>query len=176
MIERGPDAEAPAAPEPGRRRRSNLVVTLVVAVFWVVADIVTKTLVVRHLSEGDPIHVVWTLQWNLTFNSGMAFSQGRGLGPVISVLALVIVVVLLLSFRRSDSRLAAVAVGMVIGGAIGNLIDRLFRSGEGFLGGHVVDFIDFQWWPVFNVADIGVVVGGLLLVLGALRNERAHRA
>jgi signal peptidase II len=64
-----------------------------------------------------------------------------------------------------------VAVGMIAGGAIGNLSDRLLRAGDGFLGGGVVDFIDFQWWPVFNVADAAVVLGGLMLVLESVRAD-----
>ena len=56
--------------------------------------------------------------------------------------------------------LSAVGIGLVIGGAIGNVLDRLFRAGDGFLGGAVVDFIDLQWWPVFNVADMAITVGG----------------
>jgi signal peptidase II len=58
-----------------------------------------------------------------------------------------------------------VAVGLVLGGALGNLIDRALRGGGGFLGGAVVDFIDFQWWPIFNVADSCVVIGAILLII-----------
>jgi signal peptidase II len=68
-----------------------------------------------------------------------------------------------------ESRWGAVAVGLVLGGALGNLVDRVLRDGSGFLGGAVVDFIDAQWWPVFNVADIAVSVGGVLLVLVSSR-------
>ena len=60
--------------------------------------------------------------------------------------------------------MARIAVGAIIGGAIGNLADRVFREGGGFFGGAVVDFIDLQWWPVFNVADSAIVVGGILVV------------
>jgi signal peptidase II len=86
------------------------------------------------------------------------------------------VLVLLGSLRRSGGWLAAVAVGAVVGGAIGNIADRVFRSDDGFLQGAVIDFIDFQWWPVFNVADIGITVGGaLLLVSATLGDQRAGR-
>ena len=68
-----------------------------------------------------------SLRFNLTFNSGMAFSQGRGVGPFIGVVALVVIVVLLVSLRRTGSMLSAVGIGLVIGGAIGNVSDRLFR-------------------------------------------------
>jgi len=70
--------------------------------------------------------------------------------------------------------LGQVAVGMVIGGALGNVADRLFR-GDGWLHGSVIDFIDPQWWPIFNVADIGVVVGGILLVFGAITAPPAEK-
>jgi len=105
---------------------------------------------------------------NLSSNSGMAFSRGRGLGPVIGVLALVIIVVFVLKLRSVKGSLATVASGLVIGGAVGNICDRIFRSG-GFLRGEVVDFIDFQWWPVFNVADMAITIGGVLLVFAMSR-------
>jgi signal peptidase II len=69
----------------------------------------------------------------------------------------------------------AVALGLVVGGALGNLTDRAFRAGDGFLGGGVIDFVDLQWWPVFNVADSGVVVGAVLLFLLQLNEEAGDR-
>jgi len=163
-------------PAPARPSRRLWPVSAGVALAVLVLDQLTKSWAVSHLDDRT-VHVIWTLQLNLTFNSGMAFSQGEGLGPVIAVLALGIVVFLLLSLRQTGSVLSAVAVGLVLGGAVGNLTDRLFRSGgEGFLQGAVGDFIDFQWWPIFNVADIGVTVGGALLVITSLRagREAAH--
>jgi signal peptidase II len=138
-----------------------------VALAVVIVDQLTKTWAVNALDDHD-IDVVWTLRFHLTFNGGMAFSQGRGLGPIIGVLAIVVVAVLLISLRRAGSTLAAVAVGLVVGGAAGNILDRLFRSGDGFLGGRVVDFVDLQWWPIFNVADAAVVIGGILLLLSTV--------
>jgi signal peptidase II len=161
---------SPATREP---RRGGLALTVVVAAVVVSVDQVTKAWALQALDGGRTIDVVWTLRFNLAFNSGMAFSQAQGAGPVLGVIALGVIVVLLVSVGRSGSRLSSVAVGLVIGGAIGNVVDRLFRSGEGFLRGEVVDFIDFQWWPVFNVADIAITVGGILIVgnawLGAAR-------
>jgi signal peptidase II len=154
----------PVAVPTRRSRRLGLTLAVAAAVF--VLDQLTKWWALEQLDDG-PIAVVWTLRFRLVFNSGMAFSQGRGLGPVIGAIALVVVVVLVLSVGRGTTALGAVAVGMIVGGAAGNLADRLFRSDGGFLQGRVVDFIDFQWWPVFNVADIGVVVGGLLLVVAS---------
>ncbi len=79
--------------------------------------------------------------------------------------------VLLLSGRSATRPIVAVATGLVVGGAIGNLLDRALREGDGFLGGGVVDFIDLQWWPIFNVADSAIVVGAVLLFLSQLRED-----
>ena len=134
-----------------------------------VVDQVTKTWALRALQDG-PIELVWTLQFNLTFNTGAAFSQGKGLGPVIGILAAVVAVGLLWSGRTVPTRAGAVAVGLIVGGAAGNLADRALRAGDGFLGGAVVDFIDLQWYPIFNVADMGVVLGALLLLFATARH------
>ena len=147
----------------------STVITVAVAAVVIAVDQLTKAWAVNTLADGHDIDVIWTLRFHLTFNGGMAFSQGRGLGPVIGALGLVVVVVLVVSARKGTSKLGAVAVGMVIGGAAGNLLDRLFRSDDGFLQGRVVDFIDLQWWPIFNVADAAVVIGGALLLLASLR-------
>ena len=153
------------------QRRGSLRLTFLVAACVVLVDQLTKHWAVNALSDSTPRHVLWTLQWNLSFNSGMAFSRGKGLGPVIGLLALVVVVGIVLSVRRNSSTVVAVAAGLVLGGALGNLCDRLFR-GDGWLHGSVIDFIDFQWFPIFNVADIGVNVGGALFVLWSLFGTR----
>ena len=114
---------------------------------------------------------MWTLRFRLAFNRGASFSIGGdgGWGPVIAVAAvLVLVVQLLWQARSMANRLGTIALGLVLGGAVGNLVDRAVRGDEGFLQNPVVDFIDVQWWPVFNVADMGVVIGGVLLVAVAL--------
>ena len=152
------------------------VITVAVAALVVLLDQLTKTWAVNALDDGHDVDVIWTLRFHLTFNGGMAFSQGRGLGPVIGIVAIIVVVILLVSLRRTGSTVAAVAVGLVVGGAAGNILDRLFRSGDGFLKGEVVDFIDLQWWPVFNVADAAVVIGGILLLVStALASDAARR-
>jgi len=140
------------------------------AVLVVALDQLTKTWAVNALDNGRIIHVIWTLQFKLGFNSGMAFSQGEGIGPIIGVVALIAVVVLLVSLRRTGSTLSSLGVALVCGGAAGNVIDRLFR-GEGWLRGAVVDFIDFQWWPVFNIADAAITVGAVLLLVSTFRAE-----
>src|SRR5215213_4597975 len=145
-----------------RRLRGALVIAAVV----VVIDQLTKHWAVNHLVDHDD-DLVWTLRLHLAHNTGMAFSKGTGLGPVIGIVALFVIVGLLVSIGRQSSPLYTPAVGLIVGGAVGNLIDRLFRSPGWFRGG-VVDFIDVQWWPIFNVADIGVTVGGALLLLSTL--------
>jgi signal peptidase II len=91
------------------------------------------------------------------------------------VVALAVIVGLLVSLGRRGDRLSTVATGLVIGGALGNVADRVFRS-PGWFRGAVVDFIDLQWWPIFNVADIAITVGGALLVLGSVRSSRPEPA
>jgi signal peptidase II len=146
------------------------------AVIVVVADQLTKTWAVNALTDGRVIHVIWTLQFSLGFNSGMAFSKGQGLGPIIGVIALIAVVALLISLRRTGSTLSSLGVALVCGGAAGNVIDRLFR-GDAWLRGSVVDFIDLQWWPVFNIADAAITVGAVLLLISVaiteIRNARS---
>jgi signal peptidase II len=83
---------------------------------------------------------------------------------------------LLWSGRTVPTRTGAVAVGLVLGGAAGNLADRAFRAGDGFLGGAVIDFIDAQWYPVFNVADMAVVGGALLLLFATARYHESESA
>lgn len=141
----------------------------VVAVAVIAADQVSKWWALENVADRT-IGVVWTLQLHVTRNTGAAFSmfgQG-GWGPVIGVVALAVVGLLVWQGRTITSRTGAVALGLILGGALGNLADRLFRAHDGVLNGAVVDFIDLQWWPVFNVADAGVVVGSILLVLATL--------
>jgi signal peptidase II len=144
---------------------------LAIAFVVVVVDQVSKHWVLRALDEGRTIDLIGSLRLNLAFNRGMAFSQGAGLGPVIGVVALLVIVGLLVSIGRSTSRIYPLAVGMIIGGAVGNVLDRLFRE-PGWLRGGVVDFIDLQWWPIFNLADVAITVGGGLLLLSSLRPSR----
>ncbi len=145
---------------------------LVSAAALVVLDQSTKWWALRTLDGGRVIDIFWSLRLRLVFNTGAAFSTFQGLGPLLGIAGAAVAATLLLNRRLVRGRASAVCVGSVAGGALGNLADRLFRSGDGFLGGAVVDFIDVQWWPVWNVADMGVVVGGAALVLSAWRLPR----
>jgi signal peptidase II len=88
---------------------------------------------------------------------------------------MLVVVALVLSIRRQNDPRMSLAVGLVVAGALGNIIDRLFRN-EGWLRGKVVDFIDFQWFPIFNVADIAVNVGGVFLLWLYLRAPKSLKS
>ena len=158
-----------------RLRSGSIVMSLAIAALVVAVDQLTKDWALGRLADGDVIHVIWTLQFNLAFNTGMAFGRAQGFGPLIAVIATVVVVWLLVSLRRASSALSTVAIGSVVGGAVGNLADRVFRA-DGVLDGSVVDFIDFQWFPIFNVADVAINVGGILLVIGYLVDLRRERA
>jgi len=149
--------------------------SLLISAVIVLLDQVSKAWALRDLADGRIIHVIWTMQFNLTYNRGMAFSRGTGIGPIIGVIGLVVVVLLLLSLRRADNALTRVATGLIIGGAVGNILDRLFR-GSGWMRGAVIDFIDFQWWPVFNVADMAIMIGAATMMVAMLKyNSQINR-
>ena len=141
-----------------RVRTSRIGIGAALAVL--ILDILTKGWAVSALSDGRDIHIFWTLHFALTYNEGMAFSTGSNVGPLIGMLAIVGIAILIFTMRKQSSGVSLVATGCIIGGAIGNVLDRVFR-GSGFMGGAVVDFIDLRWWPVFNVADIGIVCGAI---------------
>jgi signal peptidase II len=133
-------------------------------------DRLSKTLAEDHLAGRPPIVVVPNVvQLRFATNSGGAFSLFPD-HPWVFVTATVIVcVAILLTSWRLRSALSAVALGMVLGGALGNLTDRIVR-GPG-LSGRVIDFIDFHVWPVFNTADSAIVVGAALMILAGARRE-----
>ena len=132
----------------------------------IVVDHLTKWWALRTLADRD-IDLFWKLRFHLVRNGGGAFGLGTRFAPLFALAALGIVLFLFRSGGAFGSRLSQVAVGLVLGGAVGNLLDRLFREGHGFLGGRVVDFIDSQVWPVWNVADMAVSIGAVLLALTA---------
>ncbi|WP_448623828.1 signal peptidase II [Geodermatophilus sp. URMC 64] len=155
-----------------RRPRTRLLLSLAAAVLAV--DVVTKVLVVATIGEGENIRLLGGAVY-LTFwrNTGAAFSFAEGATILFSLIAVVVAVVIVRTARRLFSTGWAVALGLVLGGALGNLIDRVFRA-PGFLRGGVVDFVsvfapDGRVWPVFNVADSAIVCGGILGALLALR-------
>ena len=148
---------------------------MLIALGVIAVDQSTKHWAVTSLGTDREIDLFWSLRLNLAFNNGMAFGQGQGFGPVIAVIATLVIVYLLVSLRTEASRMSTIGMGLLIGGAAGNLIDRLVRGDDGFMQGSVVDFIDFQWFPIFNVADMAINVGAGLLILNSILSARAHR-
>jgi signal peptidase II len=147
-------------------RRGWPVAAIVVGV--VVVDQVTKTWAVRELADG-PVELAGSdVAFRVSRNSGGAFSLFQGFTPLLAVLAIVLAVVLVRALHRTRDPLVLVALALILGGAIGNLVDRLARS-PGFLRGEVVDFVDVGRFPVFNVADSAITVGAVLLFVAALR-------
>jgi signal peptidase II len=137
---------------------------LSVAAVVLALDIVTKVLAVKLLTPGQPVPILGdTVTWTLVRNSGAAFSMATGYTWMLTVIASAVVIGIFWMGRRLVSPWWAVGLGMILGGAMGNLVDRFFRS-PGPLRGHVVDFLSIGWWPVFNVADPSVVGGAILLV------------
>ena len=138
---------------------SRLPLTLGVAAGVVLLDQVTKIIAVARLEGEPPIQVIgeW-LQLTFVRNSGAAFSLAGNYTIVISVLAIVVAVAIVRTARTLTNVWWAVVLGGILGGALGNLIDRIFREPAPFRG-HVVDFLELPNWPVFNVADSSVVVG-----------------
>jgi signal peptidase II len=149
--------------------RRRIGVLLAIAVVVLILDIVTKALVVAHLRPGIPVHVLGdVLEWNLLRNSGAAFSVGTGNTILFTAIALAVVIYIIRTARKLYSLGWAVTLGLLLGGACGNLVDRIFRA-PGALRGDVVDFIEVtRYWPVFNLADSAIVCGGILTVLLAV--------
>lgn len=152
----------------GGQRHSTTWVVAVMAGVVLVVDQLTKVWAVATL-EGQPSREVLGEVLRLTFvrNPGAAFSLGSGSTIFVSLLALVIVGVLMFRARNLRSVWWAIAMGGMIGGALGNLTDRVFRE-PGRLSGHVVDFLALPFWPVFNVADMAVVGSAVLMMVLAL--------
>lgn len=133
-------------------------------------DVATKVWAVERLSPGEVDLLGGLVVLHEQRNPGAAFSLAGGATVLFTAVAFGIVAVIVRTARRLVSRGWAVSLGLLLGGALGNLADRLFRA-PGPFRGHVVDFIDLQWngesvWPVFNVADMAIVAGaGLALLL-----------
>ena len=175
-VARKDDAVRPAAAQarPARRALITLGLTAVVVVGL---DVLTKYLAVSHLTGRPPVRVLGGLLYlDLTRNSGAAWSLGTGYTWVFPLVTLVVAGFIAVLARRLRSLPWAVALGLVLGGAFGNVGDRLFRA-PGFLVGHVVDFAslfgpDAQYWPIFNVADASLCCGVVLAVLLELTGRR----
>ena len=162
-------------------KRTSLALAFGVAAGAVVADQATKYWAVHSLRGQPSMEVLgeW-LQWTYATNSGAAFSLGSGNTWLFTIIATAVAIAVAFFVTRTTNRWWALALGLILGGAVGNLIDRFLRP-PSFGQGHVVDFIDVPNWPIFNVADMCVVAGaGLLITLSMLgveyRDEQSSEA
>jgi signal peptidase II len=146
--------------------------TFLVAGVVVVLDQLTKAWAVSALADERITVIEGFLEFRLTRNTGAAFSSFQGLGPLIAILAVGVVGWITMMLRGNPRPLEAWALALVLGGALGNLLDRIVR-GDGFLDGAVIDFIDLWFIPTFNIADMAITFGAGLLLLAALLSERS---
>jgi len=144
----------------------------VIVVVEVVLDQLTKWWAKSSLERGRIVSVLPTVDFRLAFNSGFSFSTGSSRGQLITVLVAAIAGVLVWQIMREARTPRAILMAVILGGAIGNLIDRVLRAHDGLFSGRVIDFIDVSWYAVFNVADMFVVVGAITMVIHEVLHER----
>lgn len=151
--------------------RSLAVRLYAVAALAYAADRVTKVLAQRALAGRPPVTIIpRVLDLRYTTNSGGAFGLGQSAPWLFAGATVAVAIAIVVASFRLTRTSIAVSLGLILGGALGNLTDRL-ANGSGFLSGRVVDFVDLHVWPVFNVADSAIVAGALLLALVGLRRE-----
>ncbi|WP_053624679.1 signal peptidase II [Streptomyces sp. NRRL F-2295] len=160
----GGSTAADAAANVGRGKRKVLAL-LTVAVVAYALDLVTKMIVVAKLEHQPPIDIIgdW-LQFRAIRNPGAAFGFGEAFTVIFTIIAAGVIVVIVRLARKLYSLPWAIALGLLLGGALGNLTDRLFRA-PGVFEGAVVDFIAPKHFAVFNLADSAIVCGGILIVI-----------
>ncbi|MGW8061139.1 signal peptidase II [Streptomyces ziwulingensis] len=163
-----PDAEREQPPERPRGKR-RIAVLFAVAAFAYALDLASKMIVVARLEHQEPIEIVgdW-LRFVAIRNAGAAFGFGEAFTVIFTVIAAAVIVVIARLARKLHSLPWAIALGMLLGGALGNLTDRIFRS-PGVFEGAVVDFIAPKHFAVFNLADSAIVCGGILIVILSFR-------
>jgi signal peptidase II len=141
-----------------------------IATAALVADQLTKRIVTQHVALDDAVRVVGPFTIHHVQNSGIAFGLFASATPIVTVLTALAVAWMVVFFARSGSRhpVLPVALGLLIGGSVSNLLDRVRL-------GHVTDFLDFRWWPAFNLADSFIVVGVAILFLTFVSADREPR-
>jgi signal peptidase II len=162
---------APGTTLNGQRPR-RVALLIGVAVFVLAADVISKAVVVARMPGHSPIRLIGSfLEITYTRNPGAAFSIGTSMTIVFTAIAVGVIIYIVRAARNLRSIGWAIALGLLLGGATGNLLDRIFRA-PGPFEGHVVDWIQLPHWPVFNLADSSIVCAGVLVVLLALRGTR----
>ena len=155
------------------RTRTMAIITMAVFVGWVVIDQLTKIWVLDRFSEGEPLNLGWIIM-HLVWNPGAAFSIPMPTPLIQGAVALIALIMVVRALPKTTSAVFAACYGAILGGALGNLIDRFLYDGK------VVDFLDLNFWPletfpVFNVADMGISVGVAVIVVGLGIHDWLHR-
>ena len=136
---------------------------------WLV-DFATKVWAINNLSASNPTKIIGNfLQLTLIRNSGSAFSLAQGATIIFTFFAIFVVGAIAYYAPRITSRGWAIVLGLALGGVLGNLSDRIFRS-PGYFTGHVIDWIELTHWPVFNLADTAIVVAAGIAIVLSIRN------
>ncbi len=170
--DRQPDPGGEAGSDPvrdddggsGKARLSNRQLAVAIGVLYAIVDQLTKAWALNALADGPIVIIEDVLALRLTFNTGASFSIFSNAGPIVAIIVIGVIGLIMYVLGDASLRIEAISLGLVLGGSLGNLTDRIFR-GEGFLDGAVVDFIDVQFFATFNVADIGINVGVALLLI-----------
>jgi signal peptidase II len=160
------ETDSPAEVRADRRRR-RVGLFAVVAAAVLTADIISKALVVANLAPGRVVRLLGgAIYLDVARNSGAAFSLGTGFTVILSLVALAVIAVIVRTASRMYSTGWSIALGLILGGAVGNIVDRIFRA-PGVFRGYVVDWISLfgpnaEHWPIFNIADSSIVCGAIL--------------
>ncbi|MYS88106.1 MULTISPECIES: signal peptidase II [Streptomyces] len=159
------DSEGTQAPAGRPRGKRRIAVLFAVATFAYALDLISKMIVVAKLEHHPPIEIIgdW-LKFEAIRNAGAAFGFGEAFTVIFTMIAAAVIVVIARLARKLYSLPWAIALGLLLGGALGNLTDRIFRA-PGVFEGAVVDFIAPKHFAVFNLADSAIVCGGILIVL-----------
>jgi signal peptidase II len=159
------DGDTPGAATPRPARHQRRLLLFAIAGVVLATDLLTKILAVAYIEPGRPVWLIGDIvSLRLVRNPGAAFSMATGMTWLLTLVAVGVVIGVVRIGRTLRSPWWALGLGLVLGGALGNLVDRFFRA-PGVMQGHVVDFVSVGWWPVFNVADSGIVCGAILLVV-----------
>lgn len=166
---------AEAGSPPRRSHPGGLIptTTTLVGLIWLLLDQATKVLAVHTLEADARLVNLGFMDLNVIRNSGGAFGI-PGIPGLFVIVTIVVLTLVVRALPRTDRLSLAVAYGLVSGGAVGNVVDRLFRY-PGFPSGAVVDFFDLRWWPIFNIADIGIVTGAFAIALLMTVMEREQK-
>jgi signal peptidase II len=165
-VDAAPPDATPAEERSTSGRSPYLGLALVAAVV-VALDQIAKEWALRALSDGPIDAIDGILRWRLTFNPGGAFGIFQDHSELFLVATVIVIALILLWIRKLDEPRLALPLALIVGGGLGNVADRIFRGHDG----RVVDFIDLHVWPVFNVADMAVVTGVLLILFMSFRSE-----